>query len=205
MVHLCSGKQRELQKDERHVRLGLQVFYRFYQTNSSHKAKTWDDFRTSRYFNDFIKVGRYLADINAVNPSQFIEFLVRSGLPVTKWTSPSVYEVYITDLSRRESPDTAVSRNVLLMQQWATENDQEWTNFFRNISAGQALVWITTGRISPWMIFICESANALLDRFSPEQMSIVGKYLDPKVWGPKLDSERQEVDRLRQLFEEVGV
>lgn len=205
MVHLCVGKQRDQERDEKHVRLGLQVFRKFFDYHYRKSDKTWTDFIKSRYYNDFIKVGRFISTMNVVNAPQFVDFLVKSNLPINKWTSPTVYETYLVQLASRESPDAAVSRNVSLMQLWAVQTGNDWTEFFYKVSPAQATLWVTTGRISPWMVYICNTAKHLLSRLSPEQTTIVGKYLDPKVWGPRLERDKTEVERLRALFDEVGV
>lgn len=206
MVHLCAGKQRDLEKDEKHARYGLQIFRRFYEVNHrTHKPKTWDDFIRSRYYNDFIKVGRYIAGINAVNPSLFVTFLVKSGLPVTKWTAPSVYDTFMHEHVKKETPDAAVERNLLLMQQWATETGNRWEEFFIKVSPNQAAIWVSTGRISPWVFYVCGTADQLLMRFSDEQLMMVGKYLDPIFWDAKIKQHPDDVEYFKGVFREAGV
>lgn len=206
MVHLCVGKQRELEKDEKHVRFGLQVYRRFYEFHVKTKEpKTWTDFRQSKFYNDFVKVGRYISEINAVNTSEFVDYLVKSGIKVDKWTHPIVYETYIREWVKKETPGAAVQRNMLLMIQWATETGHDWRDFFRKVSPAQATLWIKTGRISPWVLLLCGSSQELIDRFSPEQLSIVSKYLDPGFWEIKMAKHKEDVEYLVNLFAEEGV
>lgn len=206
MVHLCVGKQRDLERDEKHARYGLQIFRRFYEVNHrTHAAKTWDDFIRSTFYNDFIKVGRYIATLNAVNAPSFVTFLVKSGLPVKKWTSPSVYETFIHELTKKETPETAVERNILLMQQWATQTENRWEDFFVKIAPSQATIWITTGRISPWVFYVCATSDQLLMRMSDEQLMLAGKYLDPSFWDAKIKQYPEEVAAIKAVFRELGV
>lgn len=201
---MCSIKERDLRKEDKVSRMGFRVFSRFYEF-STRKPKSWDEYIRSRYYNDFYRVGKYIIDINAVNTPQFIEFLIRSTLPMRDWTSPAVYETYIRELNKKESPEAAVERNIFLMQQWATETGNHWTEFFREISPAQATMWIRSGRISPWVLYITTSAAGLFDRMSPEQLDMVRGYLDPNFWEVKLRKHQEDVEYLRTVLEEAGV
>lgn len=202
---MCVYKERDLVRDEKPARMALRVFMRFYELNTRGKAKTWDEFIHSRYYNDFLKVGRYITEINAINIPQFIDFLIRSALPVNKWTNPTIYETYVRELNKKETPEAAIERNILLMQQWANENGKHWTDFFREVSPAQATMWIKAGRISPWVLYITDSSTALFDRMSPEQLSMVRVYLDPGFWEIKLENHRKEADYFRDVLVEAGI
>lgn len=196
---------RDQEREETHVRYAFMIFKKFHEINHRGKEKTWPDFINSKFYNDFVKVGRYIRDINAINAIQFVDFLVRSGLPITKWIAPSVYETFVRELTKRESPDAAVQRNILLMQQWANDTGNHWTEFFRKINPAQATMWIMGGRISPWVLYLAPSAESLFNRFSEEQINIVSKYIEPEFWEVRMKSHQDEVEFLRQVFEDAGV
>lgn len=204
MTHMCVKKGRELEKDDKNVRMGLRVYARFFELVQRSK-KSWDDFLQSQYYNDFVKVGRHIIDTNPVNTPQFIDFLCTSTRPVKEWCTQAMYETYIRELTKRESPDAAVERNILLMQQWATATENHWTDFFRLVAPSQATLWIKTGRISPWVVYICESSDALLNRMSPEQFTMIQTALDPDFWKLKMDKYQEDVDFFRKTFREVGL
>lgn len=206
LVHACAIKKRDLERDEKHVRYALQIYRKFYDANyRNQREKTWTDFIQSKFYNDFVKVGRYIQEINAINAPQFVDFLVKSGLPIAKWTSPVVYETFVRELAKQESPDAAVERNILLMQQWASDTGNHWTDFFRKVSPAQATLWIKTGRISPWVLYLTRSSQELFARLSPEQINIVSKYVDPDFWEVRMRRHKEEVDFLKTVFDEAGV
>jgi hypothetical protein len=203
-VHMCSIKERDLARDEKYPRMGFRVFYRFFVFTTK-KTKTWDEFIRSRYYNDFYRVGKYIVEINAVNTPQFIDFLIRSTLPIKQWIDPVVYETYVRELNKKENVEAAVERNILLMQQWASQTENHWTDFFRKVSPAQATMWIKAGRISPWVIYITDSAAGLFERMSPEQLNMVKGYLDPSFWEIKIRNHKEDTDRIRMILEEAGV
>ena len=55
---MCEKKRSALQKDEKRVRYGFYAFQRFYEKSMMSKnTKTYEDFCSSQYYNDFVKFG----------------------------------------------------------------------------------------------------------------------------------------------------
>lgn len=204
-VHMCVGKQRNAAKNEQPVRMAFRIWLRFYQLTTRNSKKTWDDFIRSRYYNDFLKVGKYVVEINPVRTPEFIDFLINSGLPVMKWTNKAVYETYIRELSKKETPGVAVERSITIMEQWAGASGEQWFDFFRKVGPAQATMWITTGRLSPWVLYISKGSIELFNRMSPEQLGLIQNTIDPAFWTIKLDKHKEDVSYLRELLDEAGV
>lgn len=195
-----------MDKDQQHVKLGFRVFLRFHEMNYvGRKQRTYEDFIRSQFYSAFTKFGRYLLNINAVNPNAFIDFLIKTGVKIDKWESPLVYETYIRELNKKETPDAAVERNILLMQQWAMSTGESWVDFFRKVSPSQATLWIQSGRISPWVLFTASSASELFTRMSDEQLELVQKHVDPDFWSIKLKRNKEDVDSIRAILDEAGL
>lgn len=205
-VHLCTTKQRYLNRDEKQSRDAFRLYARFYEANKiGKKERTFDDFARSTYYASFMKVAKYIADIQAIRPTEFVEFLVKSNLSIKDWTNPKVYETYVREVMKNETPDVAVARNIELMQAWAASTGNDWSDFFRLIAPAQATLWITLGRISPWVLYISISSGELFKRLSPEQVEIISPYIDPKFWEIKLKRHQAEVDLYRSILDEAGV
>ena len=193
-----------MERDQRHVQLGYKVFHRYFEL-SFRQNKNWTDFINSQFYNDFVKVGRFIEDNNPIRPADWIEFIVQSQRPVREWSTQAMYEVYLREITKKETPDAAFKRNVELMETWANANGEKWNDFFRKVAPAQATLWIKTGRISPWMFYLCESAGELMGRFSPEQIKIIEKYLEPDFWRLKLDKYPEDVAYYRSLCDEFGL
>lgn len=203
---MCEKRRRYADRDHKHVRMGFAAYGKFYEVNyRRRKQKTFDEFVDSRFYSGFVAFGRYLDEINAINPTAFVDFLLKLGLPLDQWRSPTVYETYVRELNKRESPDAAVERNLLLMQQWSVDSGEHWTDFFRKIKPPLATLWIKSGRISPWVLFVAASAEDLFARMSDEQMHLVQSVLDPVFWGAKLKTHQSEVDGIRAILDEAGL
>lgn len=206
MAHMCDMKQRHMTRDEKHVKLGFWVYCKFWEMNYRHvKQRTYEQFCTSSFFIAFTKFARYILDINAISPNAFVEFLLKSGLPIDKWHHAAVYETYVRELNKKESPSAALERNFLLMQQWALETGEPWTEFFRKVAPAQATSWIRSGRISPWVLYLAPGAHDLYARLSPEQTELIYTALDPEFWSLKLEQHAEDVDMIREELIAAGI
>jgi hypothetical protein len=204
--HACEPKRRHLARDEKTVRMGFAAYRQFYTIAYPHQSKpSYEDFAKSKLYAGFIRFGRYVMNINAINPPAFVEFLTRVEAPLNKWMSPVVYETYIRELNKSETPEAAVERNILLMQQWAMDTDNHWTDFFRKVAPTLGTLWLQSGRISPWVMFTASSANDLINRMTDEQVKLIQTTLDPAFWEAKLSKHTDEVDHIRLILDEAGV
>lgn len=206
LVHMCEQKRRWLDQDTKYVKLGFSVYKRFHEVNyRGHREKTFDDFIKSSFYTSFTKFGRYLLNLDAINPKGFVDFLIKGEVKLSKWESPLVYETYIRELNKKETPDAALERSFMLMQQWANDTGEPWTDFFREISPVLATQWIKSGRISPWILFTASSAKDLFDRLSEEQLALVQSNIDPDFWAVKLRRAGDDVDFIREQLDAAGL
>lgn len=206
LKHTCEQKRRYMDRDEKHVKLGFWAYARFYEVAyKGTKVQTYDLFSKSQFYKAFVKFGRHVLDINAVAPYQFVDFLIKGKVPIDNWCSQVVYDLYVRELAKRESPDAALERNFLLMQQWSLETGEPWTDYFRKVPTPLAVMQIRSGRISPWVLYTAPSASELLGRFSAEQTDLVIQAIDPNFWGVKLEQHAADVEVIRTTLEEAGL
>lgn len=204
IAHTCEKKRRWLWKDEKYATMGFRAYQLFYEISmKSKKPKTQEDFIESQYYTAFIRFGKYLVDINAIDPIGFTDFLVRTNVRLDDWCSPRPYEIWIRELGKKEHPDRALERNILLMEQWARETGEDWTDFFRHVSTPLATRWIKTGRLSPWLLFTV--GQDLIERLSDEQLVLIQELLDSNFWSKKFETYAEEVRSIKFNLRSVGI
>ena len=205
--HLCRKKKRFLERDRQDVRFGYMSYRLFYELNYSRpKAVTPEQFRESSVYDAFVKFGKYVIDVNAIAPEEFILFAINSKRPLDRWTAGDVlYNEYVRLLNRHEDMARALERTILLAESWANKEGKEIKNFLREVSVGQAVMWIQSGKISPWVIFNCESGQELLGRMSPEQYSIVEKTIDVRFWAKKFKDHADEAEMAQDFLKSEGL
>ena len=205
-LHMCAKKQRWLDRDLKHIKVAFMVFQKFH-TSVMHatKAKTYAQFSNSKLYMDFVKFARYLQDINALKPELFIDFVFKGAVKITDWRKPYIYEVYLREMNKRESATDALERNFLLMQQWAKEKEEDWTDFFRKIEPTIAVLWLRNGRISPWVLYMAPSGDDLMCRMSDEQVALVTTSIDPEFWSERFANNKSEAQMIREELKLAGL
>lgn len=204
LAHSCEKRRRVLARGDRDATLGYLAYVRTMETWRK-PTPTHESFERSTLYLAFVKFGRKMLDIEAVEPMRFLDFLLAREVPIDRWCDVTTYEIYLRELNKIETPDAASIRTVNLMQSWANETPaRKWFNFFREIEPTRAVRWIMSGRISPWALYTAPSAESLLMRLSDEQIALVQPTLDPEFWNARLDKHPEDVERLRVIFAEFG-
>ena len=173
-VHLCEPKRRRQQRGEHGVELGFQAYIRFYEiTQRSAKLKTYDDFCDSPYYSAFIKFGRYCVNTKTINPKQFLEWLLKHNKKLDKWASDAFYTEYLIWYLTIENVADALARAVEFGIEWGEKHQARECDCLRYGSTHAMCYAITTGRISPWVIYNCESGQGFLSNASSEQIQMI--------------------------------
>jgi hypothetical protein len=152
-----------------------------------------------------MKFGNHLINLNVLEPNKFIDYVIKNNLRLNNWTHDIVYENYITELLKSEAPESALARNIELMQKWSQQSGEPWYDFFRKVSPMQAVAWIQAGRISPWVLYNADSAEILIDRCGPEQISMIQKYAKIPQWKIRFNQNKESADWIRVTLRQAGL
>ena len=207
--HSCEKKRRWFQKDDPHAMIGFMAWGRFYElTTFGKKAdfkNSYRNFIDSQYYNAFMKFGRHIRDLNALEPAKFIDYVIKNNLPIDKWTHDFVYEQYVKELTRQETAEQAFERNMVLMNEWSMQTGEKWSDFFRNVNPNQAVIWIKNGRISPWLLYNVDSAVDFFERCTPEQLAIIKGCAPPGPWKVRFNKNKDSCDFIRTTLRKSGM
>jgi hypothetical protein len=205
-VHVCEPKRRHLQKNEKWVQNGFMVFQRFYQVHQNNsKPKTYDQFCDSSYYNAFVKFGRFIMHINPLYPEKYIEYVIRSQIKLDHWARDDLYETYLIDTLKSEPLESALQRSIKTMMEWATEQNVQWSDYFRLVNTTRAVAHIQQGGVSPWLILGCSAGKKMLNSFSDEQLQMVQRFIDPKFWNNKFRNYPADVMFVQETAKEAHI
>jgi hypothetical protein len=204
-VHLCEPKRRRQERSERGVELGFQAYIRFYEmTQGSAKLKTFDDFADSPYYRAFVKFGRYCVSTRTINPKQFLEWLLKNNKKIDRWASDQLYTEYLIQYLPLENVSDALARAVEFGMDWAEKHSAQPQDCLRYGSSFAMCNAVTTGRISPWVIYNCESGQRFLNELTAEQVSMVWPYSDSDVWQKKFRDYPADQEYAKAILEQAG-
>lgn len=207
-AHQCEPKRRWLQEKEVGVQFGLKAYLRFYEmTQGSAKLKSYADFVESSYYSAFVKFGRHIVAIRAVNPAAFIDFVLKENKKIDQWTHEKIYLEYLHTYLRKEAVQDALERALLEMQDYADEIKTlaSFNDYFRYGNENRICYHITTGRISPWIVFNCASGVEFLERLNEEQIATVLPWIDPDFWQRKFSDYVADTEWVKMILKEAGL
>lgn len=205
-VHLCEQKRRWLNKDEKYAKIATMAYQRFYELSlAGKKTPTYEELSKSSYYLAFTKFGKYILNIKAVSPEDYIDFVIKNSIALDKWCSDSVYNRYIFELNKRESVERALERTMLYIMDWSKEKHESVDVFFRKVSRPRLIHAIKSGRISPWVIFNCDSGMDFMAEFSDSELELVKDAMDPEFWSRKFSVRKDDVIFAQDVLGKAGL
>ena len=208
-AHLCESKRRWQQEKEVGVQFGLQAYLRFYElTQGSAKLKSYADFVESPYYSAFVKFGRHIVAIRAVNPRMFIEYVLKENKKIDHWTHEKIYLEYLHAYLKKEAVQDAIERALLEMQEYADEHPElkgGFKDYFRYANANRICFHISTGRVSPWIVFNCDSGVEFLSNLGEEQVSMILPWIDPDFWQRKFHDYVADTEWVKMILTDAGL
>lgn len=208
-AHLCELKRRWQQQTEPAVQIGLKSYLRFYEiTQGSAKLKSYEDFVNSQFYLAFVKFGRYLTDIRAVNINSFIDWLLKNNKKIDHWCKDNVYTEWLIQYIKKESVQDALERSLKEMQEYANIEEKlagNFDNYFRYGSSNRICRHISDGRISPWVVFNCSSGISWLNGINTEQLQMIMPMLDPDFWQQKFKDYVADTEWCKAILLEANL
>jgi hypothetical protein len=199
--HICESKRRWLDKDKVGNRLGFQSFVQFYKKHSSAKnTKTYDEFIKSPYYSAFVKFGTHCADVNVVNVSRFVDWLLADQISIDNWTSDKVYTKFLIEYLRKEDAFDAIHRSVETTINLSESQGIQPKDLLRYGNPNKICYQVTLGKISPWMLYQSDSGIQFLDTLNPDHAKLIIDYIDPEQWALKFKREPELARQIKEVL-----
>ncbi len=203
-AHLCEPKRRAQQENETGVKLGFQAYLRFYEiTQGSAKLKTYQHFSDSAYYNAFVKFGRHMVNIRAINTTAFVEYVIKQNKKLDHWCKDTIYQEFLFHHLRREHSKDALERSMQTMVEWAQDKDSVYNHYFLYAGNNRIVHDIVSGRVSSWVLFNCNTGIAALENLSDEQMEMVYNYIDPDYWKRRFQDFFADTEWVKNILQEA--
>ena len=208
-VHICEQKRRALSKNEKHVLLGYETYNQFYKlTQKFDGNKTYDEFAKSPYYNAFVKFGSFISNVAPLYPNQFIKYVVTSGVKLDHWCKDSLYEEWLHDYVKRENVQDALERGIREMQAYAEDHPElknGYVDYFRYGNHNRICFHITTGRLSPWVLYNCDSGVDFLSSIDGHAVELIMPWIDPDYWQKKFADYMADTEWAKHMLSQAGL
>ena len=100
--------------------------------------------------------------------------------------------------------EDALARALEHSMKWAEEKDAPSCDYLRYGNHNIITSAIVNGRISPWVLYNCESGQKFLSEMSNEHQAMVWPYIDPDVWQKKLKEDPANRNEAQDLLKKAG-
>lgn len=207
-AHLCEQKRRWQQESETGVQFGLRAYLQFYETTQgSARLKSYSDFVVSSYYSAFVRFGRYMVDIRCINSTSFTNWLLKNNKKLDFWCKDSFYEEWLNEYLKKEAVQDALERGLRTMEDYANGNSDlaSFSHYFRYGNPNRICYHITTGRISPWIVFNCNSGITFLSSIDEVLLATILPWIDPDYWDRKFNDHIADAGWCKLILKEAGL
>lgn len=202
--HLCESKRRWQDKDKRGNQIGYSAFIQFYHKNSTKKKKDYLDFTKSAYYTAFVKFGNYCMDAQVLNPSRYIDWLLKEKISIDNWNKDKHYTRFIIEYMKSEDPLDAIARSIETTVKIAEQDRVQTKDVLRYGNRNKICYEITKGKISPWMLYQSESGLKFLENLDVTQQKMILEYINPEQWAIKFKKNTNIIMEVKELLHAGG-
>jgi hypothetical protein len=203
--HMCEQKRRWMDRDKPSHRIAFNSWNTFYrQFQPTKKSLEYKDFLNSAYYGGFVKFGKYCVDVGVINPIRYVEWLLKESVALDNWVSDKNYTKYLISYVRREDALDAVHRSIQTMIKLSEEENIRLTDVLRYVSVSKLCFLITSGKISPWILYQTKTGLEFLEKLNSDQQQFIYDYIDPELWQIKFKRSQEEIKTVKELVQEIG-
>lgn len=204
--HTCV--QRLMIKDTREFPIAMGIWKKAcekYRIRISTKRPVIDSFVLSHEFNVYIEFAKFLTTALIIDHDSYIDYVLSNSVPCRDWCTNKTIQEWTISYLGKEPPTDGVTRSINALQQWQSETGNEWHTVFNNMSVDRFIMWLQSGKLSPWLIYATNRASTLLSRMSESEIQAILPYINPELWNGKKMRYQDEVKKLQKVLSEVGL
>lgn len=207
-AHLCESKRRWQQENETGVQFGLRAYLQFYETTQgSARLKSYEDFVSSPYYTAFVKSGRYMVAVRCINSTSFTTWLLKNNKKLDHWCRDSFYEEWLHEYVKKEAVQDALERGLRTMEEYANGDNglASFGHYFKYGNHNRICYHITTGRVSPWVVYNCDSGIEFLESLDQNLLAVVLPWIDPDFWNRRFQDYVADAEWCKHVLKAAGL
>ena len=105
---------------------------------------------------------------------------------------------------RVEALSDALSRGIEFGIDWAEKHNSQPHDCLRYGNPNAIVYAITAGRISPWIIYNCESGQKFLSELDQTQIAMIWPYIDADIWMKKFKEYVADQEYAKDILQKAG-
>jgi hypothetical protein len=139
-----------------------------------------------------------------INPPRFVEWLLKNNKKIDHWARDTMYTEYLTEYLRIENVNDALARAIEHGIDWSEQTGNPAEDCLRYGNTNAMVYAVTTGRVSPWIVYNCESGQKFLSELDARQIAMVWPYIDSEVWMKKFSDYVADQEYVKEMLQKAG-
>ena len=111
-----------------------------------------------------------------------------------------MYGEYLRYHLLNEPAITAYNRALKWAESWAERNSARACDALRYGNHNAVCFAITTGRISPWVLYNCASGQEFLGKLDPDGVAMIWEYINSDAWQKKFQEFPADLEYVSDLL-----
>lgn len=200
--HVCRNMEIAAEYGDLEMLKTYELFAFWFQYNgfSKKKAKTFNEFLKSPYFKEFVKMNAAIKGVYMFNKKDFVVWLSENKIPIDHWARNSIIERYKTDHDRRGRGLDHFNKTIENIVLWCDIKNYAYHQFFEHISVSDAMLWLQSGKLSPWYFLNTDKINLLWARMSEAQLEFMLSFIDIDYWEARFKVNQTEVQTIKDII-----
>jgi hypothetical protein len=133
-----------------------------------------------------------------------IDWLIKNKIKIDDWCSDQVYTKFLCEYLRVEDPLDAIARSIETTIELANEANIKNHDIFKYANSNKICYAITTGKISPWILYHSNSGLLFLNNLSTDQQNLIMDYINPELWAIKFKRDSGKISEVKDLLNQAG-
>jgi hypothetical protein len=133
-----------------------------------------------------------------------MEWLLKNNKKIDHWARDTIYTEYLTEYLRVENVNDALARAIEFGIDWSEQTGNPAEDCLRYGNTNAMVYAVTTGRISPWIVYNCESGQKFLGELDASQIAMIWSYIDSEVWMKKFGDYLADQEYVREMLQKAG-
>lgn len=202
--HMCETKRRYNDREKVANRIGFSAWVQFFNKHTRKQKKDYMDFAKSPYYSAFVKFGNYCYEANVLNPSRYVDWLLKEQISIDTWNRDSNYTKFVLDYLKSEDPLDAIARSIETTVSLAELDKVQTKDVLRYGNRNRICYEVTKGKISPWMLYQSESGLKFVEELDGTQQKMILEYINPEQWAIKFKRSSNIISEVKELLKKAG-
>ncbi len=167
---------------------------------------TVDTFVKSKYFNSFINYTKFTQQQSVPDKMGYIELMVEKGIMPYSWCDSDVYDFYIENFDNEYTIDQKIDVSITTLQELSRKHDCEIGKIFERISPIQVIKYITSRKLSPWLLLPSEKfMHFITYKTNKEERMLFRSFVNISVWKQHFIDNPEKLIEIKEINRQLGI